>query len=100
MAQSLADFVSRAGIATLIDEKHAIAHNKVMVIDGGVVITGSFNFTRAAEERNAENMLVIRDAKLAAKYLANLKVHTEHSVIYEKSQSADRIPKPKLPGQL
>ena len=49
-----------AGIPTFIDAKHAIAHNKVMVIDGRIVITGSFNFTKAAEENNAENLLVIR----------------------------------------
>lgn len=42
-----------------------IAHNKVMVIDGRTVITGSFNFTKAAEESNAENLLVIDDADLA-----------------------------------
>ena len=54
-----------AGIPVLIDAKHAIAHNKVMVIDDQTVITGSFNFTKAAEEHNAENLLVIRDKDLA-----------------------------------
>lgn len=97
---SSADFVSRSGIPTTIDDRHAIAHNKVMVIDGEVVITGSFNFTKAAEDSNAENLLVIRDTELAARYLVNFKMHTEHAVIYEKPQSADRIPKPKLPGQM
>jgi phosphatidylserine/phosphatidylglycerophosphate/cardiolipin synthase-like enzyme len=37
----------------------------VEVIDGDTVITGSLNFTKAAEEKNAENMIVIRDKKLA-----------------------------------
>lgn len=37
-----------------LDSAHAIAHNKVMVIDGETVITGSFNFTKAAEESNAK----------------------------------------------
>jgi phosphatidylserine/phosphatidylglycerophosphate/cardiolipin synthase-like enzyme len=55
----------------LVDGRHHIARNKVMVIDGRVVITGSFNFTKAAEESNAENLLVIRDEKLAAKYVKN-----------------------------
>jgi phosphatidylserine/phosphatidylglycerophosphate/cardiolipin synthase-like enzyme len=49
----------------------AIAHNKVMVIDSRTVITGSFNFTKAAEESNAENLLVIDDAELAKKYTQN-----------------------------
>jgi phosphatidylserine/phosphatidylglycerophosphate/cardiolipin synthase-like enzyme len=36
-------------------------HNKVVFIDGRTVITGSFNFTKAAKENNAENLLVIRE---------------------------------------
>ena len=79
---SSADFVAHAGIPTLIDAKHAIAHNKVMVIDDGVVLTGSFNFTKAAEEKNAENLLVIRDKSLAEKYKSNWKAHAEHSEEY------------------
>ena len=39
-----------------IDAKHAIAHNKVIVIDGVTTLTSSFNFTRVAEEKNAENL--------------------------------------------
>ena len=62
---SSATFLSNQGIPTKIDAQHAIAHNKVMIIDGETVITGSFNFTKAAEENNAENLLVIKDRKLA-----------------------------------
>lgn len=75
--------VSQAGITTLIDAKHAIAHNKVMVIDGLVLITGSFNFTKAAEEKNAENLLIIRDKELAGKYIANWHLHEVHSAVYQ-----------------
>jgi phosphatidylserine/phosphatidylglycerophosphate/cardiolipin synthase-like enzyme len=46
-----------------------------MVIDGETVITGSFNFTKSAEERNAENLLVIKDRALAGKYIVNWRVH-------------------------
>ena len=62
---SEADFLAHGGISVLIDAKHPIAHNKVMIIDGQTVITGSFNFTRQAEEHNAENLLVIHDRTLA-----------------------------------
>jgi len=79
---SSADFVAHAGIRTLIDAAHAIAHNKVMVIDGGTVLSGSFNFTKAAEEKNAENLLVIQDAALAEKYAANRRDHAQHSDPY------------------
>jgi phosphatidylserine/phosphatidylglycerophosphate/cardiolipin synthase-like enzyme len=50
-----------------------------MVIDQALVITGSFNFTRAAETRNAENLLLIRDPALAAAYGRNFNAHMAHS---------------------
>ena len=79
---SEADFIAHAGIRTLIDAKHAIAHNKIMVIDGDTVITGSFNFTKAAEEHNAENLLVIEHSVLAKQYTENWHVHEGHSEVY------------------
>jgi phosphatidylserine/phosphatidylglycerophosphate/cardiolipin synthase-like enzyme len=66
----------------MIDANHAIAHNKVMVIDGETVLTGSFNFTKAAREKNAENLLIIRDPALAAKYVQNWEAHRQHSQPY------------------
>jgi phosphatidylserine/phosphatidylglycerophosphate/cardiolipin synthase-like enzyme len=79
---SSATFLFNAGIPVKIDVQHAIAHNKVMIIDGETVITGSFNFTKAAEENNAENLLVIRDKKLAAIYIRNWQEHERHSEVY------------------
>jgi phosphatidylserine/phosphatidylglycerophosphate/cardiolipin synthase-like enzyme len=100
---SEADFLVNVGIPTKIDAQHAIAHNKVMVIDGATVITGSFNFTKAAENNNAENLLVVRSPELAAQYAANWKVHADHSGPYtgrtegysqthREAQSADPPP--------
>lgn len=79
---SSADFVAHAKIATFIDAQHAIAHNKLIIIDGQTVITGSFNFSKAAEMSNAENLLVIRDAVIAARYLEDWKAHKAHSEPY------------------
>jgi phosphatidylserine/phosphatidylglycerophosphate/cardiolipin synthase-like enzyme len=79
---SSADFLVHAGVPVSIDAKHKIAHNKVMIIDSETVITGSFNFTKAAEEGNAENLLIIRSTDLAAKYIENWKKHAEHSETY------------------
>ena len=76
---SSADLLINAGIKTLFDAAHAIAHNKVMIIDHGTVITGSFNFTNAAEERNAENLLIIRSNDLGARYVRNWQDHQLHS---------------------
>ena len=78
-----ATFLFNNGIPCSVDAKHTIAHNKVMVIDGETVITGSFNFTKAAEESNAENLLVIKDAQLAKTYSVNWHQHAEHSETYE-----------------
>jgi phosphatidylserine/phosphatidylglycerophosphate/cardiolipin synthase-like enzyme len=79
---SEADFLAHAGIPTRIDTRHAIAHNKVIVVDGEVVITGSFNFTKAAEQSNAENLLILRSAKLALRYVQDFYQHREHSQPY------------------
>lgn len=82
---SSADFVKNAGIKTWIDSKHAIAHNKIMIIDGATILTGSFNFTKAAEENNAENLLVIEnDSALVLKYTRNWYMHLGHSKEYSK----------------
>lgn len=53
-----------------------------MVIDGQTVVTGSFNFTKAAEESNAENLLIIKDSRLADKYADNWNIHARHSEDY------------------
>jgi len=62
------------------DGKHAIAHNKVMVIDQAIVITGSFNFTNAAASRNAENFLVLKSVDLAEQYRLQWLNHWAHGV--------------------
>ena len=84
--------LSAGGIPVFIDSSHrpGIAHNKVMVIDQAVVITGSFNFTKAAETRNAENLLIIRDPALAAAYGRNFNAHMAHS----SALGAAEIPAP------
>ena len=76
---SEATFLKNANVPTWIDGKHAIAHNKIIIIDGSTVITGSFNFTKAGEESNAENLLIIQSAELAARYIANFQEHKAHA---------------------
>ena len=62
------------------DGKHAIAHNKLMVIDESIVITGSFNFTNSAETRNAENFLILKSSPLAVRYKEEWLKHWSHGV--------------------
>jgi phosphatidylserine/phosphatidylglycerophosphate/cardiolipin synthase-like enzyme len=81
-----ADFILQAGIPVKVDALHAIAHNKIAIIDSKVVVTGSFNFTNQAENHNAENLLVITDKALAEKYTANWQTHAGHSRIYEAKE--------------
>jgi phosphatidylserine/phosphatidylglycerophosphate/cardiolipin synthase-like enzyme len=82
---SEADFLKNEDVPTLIDSQHSIAHNKIMVLDSYIVLTGSFNFTRAAEENNAENLLVINDPVLAKQYIENWRKHASHSEPYDRA---------------
>jgi phosphatidylserine/phosphatidylglycerophosphate/cardiolipin synthase-like enzyme len=79
---SSADFLANQGVPTMIDAEHAIAHNKIIIIDGETVISGSFNFTKAAQEKNAENLLIIHDNALAAQYTKSWDAHRQHSQLY------------------
>lgn len=79
---SAADFLAHEGVETYIDSQHAIAHSKIMIIDDAVVITGSLNFTKAAEDNNAENLIVVHSPAIAAKYEANWQDHFRHSEYY------------------
>lgn len=63
-----------AGIECYTDANHRIAHNKVLVIDGKHVVTGSWNASGNAQH-NAENLLVIDDPEIAKLYAANWEKH-------------------------
>ena len=84
MENEQAEFIVQNDVPTFIDDKHTTAHNKIIIIDGNVVITGSFNFTDQSENENAENLLIIRDKGIADKFTANWKAHAKHSGRYEK----------------
>jgi phosphatidylserine/phosphatidylglycerophosphate/cardiolipin synthase-like enzyme len=74
-----------AGLQPLIDAKHAIAHNKIMILDRRTVLTGSFNFTNQAEHENAENLVVLHHHReLVAAYRENFEAHRNHARKPEK----------------
>lgn len=82
-----ATFLANSGIPVRIDSGFAIAHNKVMILDDETVITGSFNFTKAAEERNAENVLILRGNKEVARlYLQNWQWRWDASEGYKRKE--------------
>ena len=68
-----------AGIPVLVDRPPGLMHDKVMIIDGEMVVTGSFNYTYSAEHRNVENLLVIRDPALAAQYVQHWRSRASES---------------------
>jgi phosphatidylserine/phosphatidylglycerophosphate/cardiolipin synthase-like enzyme len=71
---------ANSGVQLLVDRRHEIAHNKVMILDDKTVITGSFNFTKQAEYENAENLLIIKgNTPLVQKYTINFNEHLDHS---------------------
>ena len=82
-----AAFLADAGIPTYLDRGHAIAHNKIIIIDRSTLITGSFNFTKAAEEKNAENLLILRSPQLAEIYVENWSGHMQHSEPFRRHYS-------------
>jgi len=76
---SSATFFANQGIPAFIDSYHARAHDKVMIIDKEIVITGSFNFSKSAETHNSENVLIIQSHELANLYRENWMTHRDHS---------------------
>jgi len=58
-----------AGIPVRFDDAPSHMHHKYAVIDGRVLLTGSFNWTRSASERNQENVIVTDDPRLVAPFV-------------------------------
>jgi len=63
------DHLLSAGLDVRLDGNPRNMHHKVILIDGQIVITGSYNFSRNAEERNDENTLIIHDPQIAARFM-------------------------------
>ena len=80
--------LASGGVAVLVDTVPGLMHNKIMIVDSRTIITGSFNYTWSAEHRNAENLLVIHDAGLAAEYTQNWNTRVARSRPLNASASA------------
>jgi phosphatidylserine/phosphatidylglycerophosphate/cardiolipin synthase-like enzyme len=95
---SSAPKLKAAGVRIVCDRVEALQHNKVMIIDADSVITGSFNFTAAAENKNAENLIVIHDTAIAKTFTDDWLKHQAHSSVYEVIHHNDFKPKKLPPG--
>lgn len=62
------DFLRKMGVDLRVDGNPNSMHHKVIILDGRVVITGSYNFSHNAEQINDENLIIIHNAELAAQY--------------------------------
>lgn len=60
----------QAGLDVRKDRNPRNMHDKVIIIDGQIVVAGSYNFTYYGENRNDENLLIIYDPQIAALYQA------------------------------
>ncbi|MEO5694620.1 MAG: phospholipase D-like domain-containing protein [Usitatibacter sp.] len=74
----------RAGVNVYLNAGFASSHNKVLILDGATenaaVVTGSYNFTHAAQSRNAENVVVISGNHLVTdRFVANFEKHRSQS---------------------
>ena len=78
--KSLRSRLVKDGIPVYADGEHFLYHNKVMIIDRSLVLTGSFNFKADAETSNAENLLRLRSPELARKYAEDWQKHRGHAV--------------------
>jgi phosphatidylserine/phosphatidylglycerophosphate/cardiolipin synthase-like enzyme len=77
--------IKHIGIPVYIDHKPSIAHQKNLIIDNETVIGGSYNYSNAAEKRNAENVTFIKSKDLGSQYLANFKNRLKESAPYEET---------------
>ena len=71
LPQNVLAELAKGGVAVWLDANYQAAHNKVVIVDadsaGATTITGSYNFTVAAQWHNAENVLILRDNRDVAR---------------------------------
>lgn len=86
---SVVSNLAHSGVPVLLDSRHLAAHNKIVVIDPDsancVVITGSYNFTQAAQSANAENVVILRgNLELCDAFRRNWNRHKSHALPYRR----------------
>jgi phosphatidylserine/phosphatidylglycerophosphate/cardiolipin synthase-like enzyme len=74
----------KAGARVYLNDALAASHNKIVIVDGdgprATVITGSYNFTQAAQAKNAENVVVISGNRaITDRFVRNFSLHRDQS---------------------
>jgi len=65
------DFMKKHSLNVKLDKNKFKLHSKVLIVDEKIVVTGSYNFTKTANSKNAENSIVIYSDAIAKKYVKN-----------------------------
>ena len=68
---SVLPLLKSSSVPIYFDKQPSYAHNKVMIIDGILTITGSYNWTYSAQHRNSENLVFIESSEVAERYSQN-----------------------------
>jgi len=82
---SLDELIEQEGIIIKIRKGSGVMHNKFIVIDGEKVMTGSYNYSINADERNDENLILILDEVLAGEYTA------EFNELWDESKTRSEL---------
>lgn len=69
-----ATYLALSGASVWIDRSVSIAHNKLIIVDDDEVIGGSFNYTKSAQQRNAENVTILSGRAITAPFIKNFEV--------------------------
>lgn len=78
--------LKEAGIDVFIDEQKYLMHNKVFIIDEKVVITGSYNPSKNANENNDENIVIIHDEEIAGMFVDEFERQWSETFINKQSE--------------
>ena len=85
---SSATYLAKAGLTVWTNPDQTI-HHKYSVVDGKIILTGSFNYSTSADLYNAENLLVIRGKQnLSKAYAANFEGLLKNAVRYKSSSAS------------
>jgi phosphatidylserine/phosphatidylglycerophosphate/cardiolipin synthase-like enzyme len=80
------NLVANAGIPVRTNAMYAIHHDKYIIADDRSVQTGSFNYSRAAQQSNSENVLVVwNNASVAASYMRHWTSRFDEATPYQSS---------------
>lgn len=72
--------MKQQGLDVKVDGNKNVMHHKVFIVDDKTVITGSFNFSDSADQKNDENLLIIEDPAVAKRY------NEEFKRVYQQGQ--------------